>query len=205
MSEARTKLEQLEASTDWQALVDAALAAPPDPGPLFHRFNEWQQLFTVVYGGAPLTPDFPPSMDGFIRRIGFCNAPEPFHSFVDSFVLIHGRRPLKMEFPPNLAVFVDTLDRPKRRPRCDTKRLRDASKAWENFCFLHVYEMNRDLYKFLGRRPGVTITDFDGQTIKCTAPSDLAEVKLAEKIVKPVDYIRKRLKDARENRRKTIK
>lgn len=202
-SEARAKLEQFEAATDWRALVDRALADPPEPAPLFYSLNQWEQLFSIAHDGPALAPDYPPAVDGFIRRIAFCNVPEPFHLFVDGFVATHGRRPKTEELPPNLAGFVDTLSRPMRRPRCDTKRLRDAAKAWLGFITLHLYESNRELYRFFGRRTGATVKDFDRHTLATNSPSDLAEAKMAEQIRKPVDYVRKLLKDARKNRAKT--
>ena len=201
MSEARTKLEQLEASTDWQALVDLALADPPDPGPLFYTLRDWRVLFAVVHGGAPLAPDCPPAVDGFIRRVAFCNVPEPFHRFVDGFVAKHGRRPRATEFPADLEPFLATLGRPMRRPRLDTVHLRTAARAWEGYAMLYTYEINRDLYRALGRQSGVTVIDFDRQTIATTSPSDLAEAKIATDRDKLLDDIRDKLNAARATRR----
>lgn len=191
----------MEVATDWQALVDLALADPPDPEPLFYALRDWRHLFAVVHSGAPLAPDFPPAVDGFIRRIAFCNVPEPFHSFVDGFVAKHGRRPREAEFPADLAPFVAMIGRPKRRPRLDTVRLRAAASAWEGYAMLYLYESNRDLYRALRRQPGVTITDFDQQTIATTSPSDLAEAKIAAGRNRPLDEIRDKLNAARASRR----
>ena len=198
---ARERLAQIEASTDWQDLVGVAIASPPNPEPLFYALQAWRNEFEAAFGGPPLEADFPLAVDGFFRRIAFCNLPEPFHHFVDGFVAEHGRRPLKSDLRPDLLCFVDMLGRPMRRPRCDTKRLRDAARAWRDFTALYLYEENRLLYAFLGRQEGVTVTDFTGKDFASNTPSELAVAKLERATNTGEHHVRDRLKAAREARR----
>lgn len=198
---ARERLAQIEASTEWQALVDAALASPPNPEPLFYALLAWSNEFRAAFGGPPLEADFPLAVDGFFRRIAFCNLPEPFHRFVDGFVAEHARRPSTDELPDDLRCLADMLGRPMRRPRCDTKPLRDAARAWRDFSKLYLFEANREMYAFLGRLEGVRVTDFTREDFATNKPSELAVAKLARALNIGEHHVRDRLKAAREDRR----
>lgn len=198
---ARERLEQIEAGTDWQALVDVALASPPNPEPLFYALQAWRNEFEAAFGGPPLEADFPLAVDGFFRRIAFCNLPERFHRFVDGFVVKHARRPSIDELPDDLRCLADMLGRPMRRPRCDTKRLRDAARAWRDFIALYQYEENRQMYAFLGRQEGVTVTDFTREDFATNKPSELAVDKLERATNTGEHHVRDRLKAARKARR----
>ena len=70
MSEARTMLEQLEASTDWQALVALALADPPAPELLHYHLSIWHAVFSAAYGGPAADPsDLPAPVGAFLAKI----------------------------------------------------------------------------------------------------------------------------------------
>jgi len=65
----RQRLAQIEASTDWSALVALALASPPNPGPLRHHLDQWAVAFQVAEHGPALPADLPAPVREFFALL----------------------------------------------------------------------------------------------------------------------------------------
>ncbi len=180
MSTAREELAEIESTTDWSALIEMALADPPEPQELFFRFQRWATAFSVVYGGQPLEPDFPEPMRAFFRRLAFADIPPVLIGWVGSFEARHGRKPRKEEIPPRFRGLLPSDTKRGGRPRLDTKRWRDARVAWVAEVFRGSYEARRDGIQ-IGREAGFSSCfGFSPEDMNGDSPSSLALEKLSE-------------------------
>jgi hypothetical protein len=170
---ARADLAQIEAATDWQALVDAALAEPPDPGPLYRALKQWELLFRVVEGGEPMEADRPEPVRFFIQRLILAAWPPRVWEWLIEFKRRKGRPASLKEIPKR---YRDQIPKSKRGPpRFDTRRYRAARRAWEVVVFRDCYEFNRDMIRFLRYIPDVGgWRSLDKATMLGDRPSALA-------------------------------
>lgn len=192
-------LKRIEETTDWQALVDLALAVPPNPGPLLHAGSGWASVFSVVYHGPPLEADYPEPVRAFFRRLAWADVPPELIEWVERFESKHSRKPKLHEIPKRLRLLIPGDRKAGGRPRIDTKRWRDAAAAWTAAVFRESYEARRDTISFFKRAGGFkSLFGFSIADVRGDRPSSLALEKLAEE----AGLSRSRLADIMGHRRK---
>lgn len=175
---AKEDARQIEETTDWPALIDRAMADPPEPDALHHAFQRWAHAFAVAYGGPPLRPDFPPGMDDFFRKLAFARIPPEATRWVDEYERKHGRPPALADLPRRIRALLPKEGR-RGRPRCDTARLEAAARAWDGAVFRGSYETRRDIIATFGKLAGFECFGFSQADIQNDRPSALALEKLS--------------------------
>lgn len=151
---ATDELAEIERTTDWSALVDSALDAPPRPSGLFWALKRWSFLFQVVECGSPEEADYPDAVRFFFQRLAFADYPPDLWDWCVAFKKKRGRVAKTFEIPRHLRCLVPTSKRG--RPRLDTDRFRKARRAWEILVFRDSYETRRDIMAFMRARPEVS-------------------------------------------------
>lgn len=177
---ARDELDLIERSTDWPALIEMAMADPPNPSELLFHFNQWAWTFKAVYGGEPLEPDFPEPMRAFFRRLAGADYPPELMKWIDTFEAKHGRKPKIVDIPRSLRSLIPGDTKKGGRPRLDTKRWRDARAAWTAEVLKGSYEARRDGIA-MGKECGfVSCFGYSQFDMNGDRPSSLAIEKLSE-------------------------
>lgn len=77
-------LRSIEETTDWAALIEMALAVPPQPALLAQRLRRWATVFQVVHHGAPEEADYPEPIRVFFRRLAFADFSPELLSWIDN-------------------------------------------------------------------------------------------------------------------------
>lgn len=175
---ARADLDLIEKTTDWQALVDMALADPPRPDDLLFAANRWSTVFSVVYGGAPLEPDYPDLLRNFFRRLAAADFPPELLAWIDDFEAKHGRKPAESDLPRRLRPLIPS-NKPNGRPRADTRRWQAARRAWTAAVLKGSYETRRDVIANMGEALSNAF-GYSQASIQGDRPSSLAIEKLTE-------------------------
>lgn len=178
---AKTELQEIEESTEWELLIEQACAIPPAPNALISHLQRWGVRFEVVYGGPPLIPDFPMPVQAFFRRLALAGFPPALLEWIDAFEARKGRQPTEAEIPKRLRSLIPGDARDGGPPRLDTKRWLDARRAWTAAVYKGSYELRRETIEQLGKS-GVASNcfGFDRTTMQQERPSDLAMGKLME-------------------------
>lgn len=175
---AKEDAQRIEETTDWPALIERALADPPEPDALFHAYQRWAHAFARAYGGPPLRPDFPPGMDDFFRRLAFAGIPPEAMRWVDEYERKNGRPPALADLPRRIRSLLPNDGR-RGRPRCDTAKLEAAARAWKGAVFRGSYETRRDIIGTFGKLAGFECFGFSREDIQDDRPSALALEKLS--------------------------
>lgn len=176
---AKEDARQIEETTDWPALIERALADPPEPDALLRAFQRWATAFTVAYGGPPLRPDFPPDVDDFFRKLAFAEIPPEATRWIENYERKHGRPPALDDLPRHIRALLPKEGGRQGRPRCDTARLEAAARAWKGAVFRGSYETRRDIIGTFGRLAGFECFGFSQTDIQNDRPSALALEKLS--------------------------
>lgn len=172
--------DEMEAQTDWSALVDEATDNPPRPERLASALQRWAHAFQRDYGGPPMEPDYPPEVAEFLRRICASDiAPEALE-WGDRFEARRGRRPRRSEVPKRILAMVPTTPEGGGRPRLDTVRWRKVAAAWTAHQMREAYHINLEMIREarfvgVGGVLGLSVEDIQSDT-----PTALALQKTAE-------------------------
>lgn len=170
---ARNDLAQVEANTDWPALIEEAFGDPPRPEELFRAVTQWARTFRIAERGEPQEADYPEPVRYFFQRLAHADLPPPLWDWLATFKNKKGRPAKLSEVPRQLRGMIPSSKRG--RPRCDTRRYRIARRAWEVLVFRESYELRRDMIKFLRGQPGVSSCFGLNQADMCgDTPSNLA-------------------------------
>lgn len=184
--------DELEAATDWSALVGEATDDPPRPERLADALQRWANAFERDYGGVPLPPDFPPEVADFMRRICASDIAPDALEWGARFEARRGRRPRGSEVPKAIMALIPSKPEAGGRPRLDTQRWRRISDAWTAHQMREAYRMNLHMIqeaRFLGAGGvlGLSAKDIAGDK-----PSILALQKTADEFGVSVRTLRER-------------
>jgi len=185
---ARRDLAEIEEATDWAGLVADALAVPPRPSPLYGALQKWSLLFHVVEGGAPVEADYPEAVRFFFQRLALAHYPPELWKWLIDFKRKKGRAVSLAEIPRRYRDLIPTSSRG--RPRFDTRRYREARRAWEVLVFGWSYETRHNMISLLRGRPGVTSCfGLNQASMQGDSPSNLAIDLVAKDAKKSVSRL----------------
>lgn len=188
---AEEELRRIEEATDWGLLCEQALADPPSPHTLKSAIDRWGSAFQKVHSGSPCEADFPESVRLFFSRIAYADYSPELWNWVKSYTTKNGRSPTFADLPEGLKVLVPTADKPRGRPRCDTRRFIAARLAWERASLEDNYNSKHLIIETFGRLEvttqcfGHTKADMAGDY-----PSSLALETLSDETGKSVDRVK---------------
>lgn len=184
--------DEIEAATDWRALVGEATGDSPRPGRLADALQRWAHAFERDYGGVPLLPDYPPIVADFMRRICASDIAPDALEWGDRFEVRRSRRPRQREVPKAIMGLIPSRPEVGGRPRLDTQRWRQISDAWTAHQMREAYRINLEMIqeaRFIGSGGGLGLSAEDIQGDK---PSILALQKTAEDFGVSVRTLRER-------------